>query len=56
MILESELSTSYPPNPGQVTYSDDQTETTGNRLGDCYEAKIDHNHPKLQMIREMIKE
>ena len=50
MTLNSEPSTSDPPNTDQVIDSDDETETIEKLLDNYYEAKIDHNHPNFHMI------
>ena len=55
MTLESKLSTSDPPNNGQVIDSGDKTETTEKILVDYCKAKIDHNHPNFHMIWKTIE-
>ena len=54
--IDSKTSTPYPPNPGQVIDSDDETETAEKLPEDYYKAKIDHDHPNFHMIREIVKE
>ena len=56
MTLDSKPSNPYPPNPGQVIDSYDETETIETLLEDYYEAKINKNNPNFYMIREIVKE
>ena len=56
MTLDSKTSTPEPPNTDKVIDSDYETYTTEKLLGDYYKAKIEHNHPNLHMIWEIVKE
>ena len=56
MAFDSKPSNPDPPNIGQVISSDDNMETTGKLMEDYYKANIDHNHPNLHMIQEIVKD